>query len=273
MTERQARILMAAIRGIAGRVVVLSSGDVYRAYGLLRGLEVGPPLPEPITEDAPLRQHLYPYRGATPRAPEDPEYWLDDYEKILVERAVVGEPNPPGTILRLPMVYGPGDDAHRLFPYLKRMDDGRRAIVLEEKRGRWLWARGYVEDIAEAVVLAAVDDRAAGRVYNVGETDTLTEAEWVREIGRAVGWPGEVFAVAADCLPERMRLQLNFEHHLSYDTTRIRAELGYSEGLPRIEAIQRTVLWERTHPPDQFDLDDFDYAAEDAVLERVARTQ
>jgi hypothetical protein len=27
------------------------------------------------------------------------------------------------------------------------------------------------------VVQAAVDDRAAGRVYNVGETDTLTEAE------------------------------------------------------------------------------------------------
>jgi nucleoside-diphosphate-sugar epimerase len=273
MTERQARILMAAIRGIAGRVVVLSSGDVYRAYGLLRGLEVGPPLPVLIAEDAPLRQHLFPYRGATPRAPEDPECWLDDYEKILVEQAVMGEANPPATILRLPMVYGPGDDAHRLFPYLKRVDDGRPAIVLEELHGRWLWARGYVEDIAEAVVLAALDDRAAGRVYNVGETDTLTEAEWVREIGRAAGWPGKVLTVAADCLPERMRLPLNFEHHLSYDTTRIRAELGYREGLPRAEALGRTIRWERAHPPDHLDPNDFDYAAEDAALERIAQTQ
>jgi hypothetical protein len=50
-------------------------------------------------------------------------------------------------------------------------------------------------------VLATLDDRAAGRVYNVGEADTLTEAEWVREIGRAAGWPGEVLTVAADCRP------------------------------------------------------------------------
>jgi hypothetical protein len=95
----------------------------------------------------------------------------------------------------------------------------------------------------------------------------------VREIGRAVGWPGEVLTVAADCLPDRIRLPLKFEHHLSYDTTRIRAGLGYREGLPRTEALRRTAVWERMHPPDQFDLGDFDYAAEDAVLERIARTQ
>ena len=95
--------------------------------------------------------------------------WLDDYDKILVERVVIGEPDLPGTILRLPMIYGPGDDAHRLFPYLKRMDDGRPAILMEEVRARWRWARGYVEDVAEAVVSAVLDDRAAGRVYNVSE--------------------------------------------------------------------------------------------------------
>ena len=58
MTEGQARTLMKAVRGIAGRVVALSSGDVYRAYGLLHGTEVGPPQPVPIAEDAPLRQRL-----------------------------------------------------------------------------------------------------------------------------------------------------------------------------------------------------------------------
>jgi nucleoside-diphosphate-sugar epimerase len=273
MTENHARTLVTAVRGIAGRVVALSSGDVYRAYGLLYGTEAGLPQAVPIAENAPLRQRLFPYRGAIPRVPQDPMRWLDDYDKILVERVMMGETDLPGTILRLPMVYGPGDDSHRLFPYLKRMDDGRPAILLEEHRSRWLWARGYVEDVAEAVVLAALDDRAAGRVYNVSETDTLTEAEWVREIGRAVGWPGEVLTVAANCLPERMRTPLNFEHHLSYDTTRIRAELGYREGLPRAEALRRTIHWERAHPPDHLDPNEFDYAAEDAVLARTVRTQ
>ena len=79
---------------------------------------------------------------------EDPMRWLDDYEKILVERVVMESRDLPGTVLRLPMVYGPGDDAHRLFPYVKRIDDGRDVILIEDARARWRWARGYVEDIA-----------------------------------------------------------------------------------------------------------------------------
>ncbi len=76
-------------------------------------------------EDAPLRDRRYPYRGEVPRATDDPERWLDDYDKILVEQAVMGELSLPGTVLRLPMVYGPGDLQHRLFPYVKRMADRR----------------------------------------------------------------------------------------------------------------------------------------------------
>jgi hypothetical protein len=54
------------------------------------------------------------------------------YEKILVERAVMNEPDLPSTILRLQQVYGPGDRQRRLFDYLKRIDDGRRATMLGE---------------------------------------------------------------------------------------------------------------------------------------------
>ena len=68
MTENQAWILVATLLGIARRVVALSSGDVYRAYGLLRGTETGSPQPVPIAEDGRLRERLYPYLGAAPRA-------------------------------------------------------------------------------------------------------------------------------------------------------------------------------------------------------------
>jgi nucleoside-diphosphate-sugar epimerase len=271
MAESQARVLTETARGIARRVVALSSGDVYRAYGLLHGTEAGPPGPIPIAEDAPLRRRLYPYRGEAPRALDDPMRWLDDYDKILVEQVVMGEPGLPGTILRLPMIYGPGDDAHRLFRYLKRMDDGRPAILLEEVQSRWRWARGYVEDIAEAVVSAVLDDRAAGRVYNVSEPDALSEAEWVRAIGQVAGWSGEVVSVPGDRLPSHLKLPGDFAHHIIYDTTRIRSELGYAEHLPRAEAIRRTVDWERSHRPQSIDPLVFDYAAEDAVLGSMVR--
>jgi uncharacterized protein YbjT (DUF2867 family) len=57
-----------------------------------------------------------------------------------------------------------------------------------------------VEDIAEAVVSAVVDDRAASRVHNVSEPDALSEADWVRAIGRVAGWRGEVISVPGDRL-------------------------------------------------------------------------
>lgn len=73
---------------------------------------------------------------------------MDAYDKILVERAVMGDADPVGTILRLPMVYGPGDPQHRLFQYLKRMDDRRPAILMDEGAAGWRWSRGYVENVA-----------------------------------------------------------------------------------------------------------------------------
>jgi nucleoside-diphosphate-sugar epimerase len=109
VTERAAQITMQTFRGIAERVVALSNQDVYRAYGRLQGSEPGPLEPVPLTEKATLRERLYPYRGKTSREADDPQRWLDDYDKILVERVVLWDPELPGTILRLPMVYGPRD--------------------------------------------------------------------------------------------------------------------------------------------------------------------
>src|SRR5436190_8561175 len=85
-------------------------------------------------------------------------------------------PELPGTVLRLPAVYGPGDRQHRLFPYVQRMHDGRPAILLEHGRASWRWTRGYVENVARAIALAVVQEHATGLIYNVGEAEALTEA-------------------------------------------------------------------------------------------------
>ena len=97
--------------------------------------------------------------------------WLDDsYDKIPVEQAVISERHLPGSILRLPFVYGPGDRLHRSFPILKRIDDGRwRYCGWEEELAAFRGPRGYVENVAEAIAVAATDDRAAGPFYNVAE--------------------------------------------------------------------------------------------------------
>ncbi|HEX7251646.1 MAG TPA: NAD-dependent epimerase/dehydratase family protein, partial [Thermoanaerobaculia bacterium] len=236
--ERDARALADAFRGVARRVVALSSGDVYRAYGLVRGTETGLPDPSPLTEESALRTKLYPYRGGRP-GPYDPE----KYEKILAEREIARHAGLPATVLRLPVVYGPGDDQHRFFATLKRFDDRRRAFLLEERLAAWRWTHGYVENVAHAIVLAIGSEEAAGKIYNVGERSTPSVAERVGRIAVAAGWQGTIVTQEASKLPPYLVVPLHFEQEIVYDTSRIRRELGYEEPVSEAEALRRTIEW------------------------------
>jgi nucleoside-diphosphate-sugar epimerase len=191
--------------------------------------------------------------------------WLDDeYDKIPVEREILADARLPGTVLRLPMVYGPGDRLRRLMPIVKRIADGRRVILFEEKFARWRAPRGYVENVAAAIASAATNDRAAGRIYNVAEPENLSELEVAQRVAAVAGWTGEFVLLPADRMPAHLLMPGNTEQHWSTDTTRIREELGYREPVAQEEAIRRTIEWERANPTDSSP-HAFDYAAEDAA--------
>jgi nucleoside-diphosphate-sugar epimerase len=253
---------VARFSGVAKRLVALSSGDVYRAYGRLLGTEPGPLEPTPLDENAALREVFYPYRGAA----AGPADWTYHYEKILAERAIMSSQALPGTVLRLPAVYGPGDPYRRLRPYIKRMDDARPAILLDALQAAWRWTHGYVENVAEAIARAAVDERAIGRVYNVGEADVPTVADRVRQIATEARWDGSIVSISAGQLPQPLRVPYETRQDLVMDVRRISAELDFSEPVGREEAIRRTIAWERTNPSSDGDPGPAEYAAEDAAL-------
>ena len=240
---RQARELIEVFAGAAGRIVALSSMDVYRECGLTHRLEEGPLEPLPLTESSALRTKLQTYPPAQVQMLQQIFGWLDDeYDKIPVEREILARSNAlPATILRLPMVYGPGDPLHRFHPIVKRVMDGRRVILFSEMMAPWRATKGYVENVAAAIALAAVSDRAAGRVYNVGEIDTLTELEWARRIAGALGFTGDFAVLPDDRVPPYLRAPGNTDQHWVADTTRLREELGFQERVSRDEAIRRTV--------------------------------
>jgi nucleoside-diphosphate-sugar epimerase len=199
-------------RGRSGRMIWISSGDVYLAYGRFTGIEPGPIEQGLLREDSPLRTVLYPYR--------DPAKSSQDianvYEKIVVERVALGEPDLPGTVLRLPKVYG-------------RQDNGDLATVYSFRdHPQWRWTHGYVENVAAAIVLAAVHPANAGRVYNIGEENTPTISERLAKL-------------PASAVPPNSDPKFNFDQDIAYDTTRIRDELGYRELVPEEEAMMRTV--------------------------------
>jgi len=212
MGEADAHAAVQAFRGRVARLVVLSSGDVYRAYGRFTRIEPGPPEQGLLHEECPLRSVLYPYR----KQAASPDDWTYHYEKILVEREVLGDTSLPATVLRLPKVYGPGGNADLATVHSMR------------SHPRWRWTHGYVENVAAGIVLAATHPAAIGRVYNVGEEQTPTVAE------RLAGLPPSNVATDESSA-------YDFAQDIAYDTQRIRTELGYRELVSYEEGLRRTL--------------------------------
>ena len=146
------------------------------------------------------------------------------YEKILVERAVLAEPHIESVVLRLPKVYGPGGNADFATVYKYR------------HQPQWRWTHGYVENVAAAIVLAALHDAPPSRTYNVGEESTPSVAERVDDL-RGLGSTGA--SIAQD------GADANFAQDIVYDTARIRRELGYVEPIPYAEGLERTLASRR----------------------------
>ncbi len=260
-TEHHALQMLDAFRGVAQRVVMVSSMDVYHTFGCLLGLESGEPRDEVVAEDGPLRERWFPYRDDA-EGPEDPRY---QYDKIPAERAVMQCGDLSGTVLRLPMVIGPNDYQHRLYPFIRPMLDNRPHIVMQTGFARWNFTYGFVENVAAAMALACTDERAAGGIYNVAD-GSITMMDAVRYVQRELDWSGELVCLPKEALPKSLQASFDVRHHLVCSTDRIRAELGFVEPVDRREAFCRTVAWERENPPDPIPEGMFDYEAEDAVV-------
>ncbi len=245
-TQDDAQKLMKTFKGITQSVVAISSIDVYRVYDVLWGKE-SDIIPIPLTEDSPLRSSLYPFR----EIPYLPLNAPADYEKILVERVVMSDPELPGTIVRLPMVYGVNDPLRRLFPYLQRMKEQRPVIVLEESIANWCGSYGYVENVAFAIALAATNKKAKNRIYHVAEKETLSESEGISKIGDLAGWKGKILTLPKEKMPSDWKLMLNTKQDWLVNSSRIREELGYQEIIPVDEALKSTLEWESNHPPEK----------------------
>jgi len=227
-----ARIAVESFRGRAGRLVALSSGDVYRAYGQLLSLELpGAAQPPLLDERAPLRRVRYPYGRAAP----GPWGELRDYEKIDVEEAVLSRPDLPGVVLRLPKVYGPGDAQRTFAAELQAIEKGK--LQLARSQARWRWTHGFVDEVARAIALAATHPAASG-IYNAGEMPTPTVRQRLEWIASGAGLPLQIEEI--DDGTERP--------HLALDSSRLRRDLGFAEKTSDWEALRRTLAFLRGGP-------------------------
>ena len=237
------------------RLVVLSSMDVYRAWGSLLSNTVTDAVP--LDEDAPVRPVRYPFRGrpAPPLHGVDPE----TYDKLDVEEVMLPA---GGVVLRLPIVYGPHDHLRREDLLLRRLRAGRKRIPFGA--GNLLFSRGFVREIAAAVSAAVDSPDVRGVALNVCEKRAQTIEHWALRVIEIAGGGAELVRVLERLLPPDLAITGTCRQHLLCDGSRASALLRYRAVDPDA-ALVETVRWHMAHPPEGSEGPD-DLSADDAAL-------
>jgi nucleoside-diphosphate-sugar epimerase len=88
----------------------------------------------------------------------------------------------PVTVLRPATIYGPGGSESLVRAGVRL---GRVNLAFGD--GYNLLPLVYVENVADALLLAARSDRAYGRVYNIVDDDEVSQRMYVEHMGQALG--------------------------------------------------------------------------------------
>ena len=228
------------------RCVVLSSMDVYEAYGQLLSGRASQAVP--LTEDSPLRSSRFPYRGRYEG--------MEDYEKLDVEEIYRSR---GAVVCRLPVVFGPHDDQQREAFILRRVRAGRDRIPFGP--GTWLWSRLHVGDAACGIAAAAETSAMEDDVLNIGPSTTMTVRQWAKAILSSSGADATLINVPEASLPADLWLSGVIGQHLLADSSKARACLGWQDRDTR-EAVADSVQW---HLARGFETG-IDWAEDDAAL-------
>jgi nucleoside-diphosphate-sugar epimerase len=174
-------------------------------------------------------------------------------------------------MFRFPVVYGPRQPLPIEWCIVRRVLDGRRAIVLPDG-GLTLSTTGYVENLAQAILLAVdrPDAQPASRT-TAAMSARCTLRQRVESIARIMGHALEIIGVPAEvALPAWPMLTHEASDHRLMDLAKLRGELGYRDVVPPHEGLRRTVDWLVANRPDAFVEqllgDPFDYGAEDRLI-------
>lgn len=191
-----------------------------------------------------------PYRESDPLAP------VGSYSqsKVAAEAIVsaVDAARLGWTILRAPLVYGPGVGGNfrrllRLASLGARVPlplgdlDGRRSLVA-------------VDNLSDLILRALHHDAAVGRAFLVSDDEDLSTTELLRRLGLALGHPVRLVGVPAPLVQAALRLlgrgaeAARLIGTFTVDSGAARHDLGWSAPLSTDAALAQVAQWWRSSP-------------------------
>lgn len=150
----------------------------------------------------------------------------------------------PASALRLTNTYGPGmrvKDARQTFLgiWIKQALTGQVIHVFGD--GKQLRDFNYVDDAVNALLLAATSPNAAGKVFNLGNSEVVSLEQLAQLLCEAV--PGAQYELIPFPV-ERKKIDIGDYYA---DTTLIEQELGWKPKVPLAEGIKRTIDFYRNN--------------------------
>jgi nucleoside-diphosphate-sugar epimerase len=146
----------------------------------------------------------------------------------------------PVVCLRLAMVYGPGQsNAHKLIPHV--ITSLLRGEAPGISSGRWEVDWVYVDDVVEALMLAAISDGVEGQILDVGSGDVASVRSVVERLAGMVDVDlGPNVGVVEDRPLERS---------VSTNLAQTRESLGWVPATSLQDGLRETVHWFRKGLP------------------------
>ena len=123
--------------------------------------------------------------------------------------------------------------------FLRKVVEGGEIEIMGD--GSQLRDMIYVDDVVDALLLAAARPDARGQVYNLGAREPISLADLTRRM-LAIAGRGSLRFVPFP--PERKRIDVG---SVAIDASRIRSELGWEPRTPLDDGLARTIRYYEQH--------------------------
>ena len=184
---------------------------------------------------------VQPYTESQPSHAED-AYGRTKYQTELL---ISSSPDLKSTIIRSPLVYGPGVKGN----FLKLMQLSERGLPLPIGMIKNERSLIFLENLIDAVIQSLENSAAIGQTYLVSDNADISTPELFRAVGNALNKPTRLFPFPvfllrlAGVLVGKSGAIRRLAGSLQVDCSKIHKELGWKPPVGLQQGLDKTVIW------------------------------
>ena len=189
-------------------------------------------------------ENIAPYTTDSLPKPTDP-YGISKWEAEQGLRKIASETGLEVVVVRPTLVYGPGVKANFLN-MMKIISKGIPLPLASINNKRSLI---YVENLVDALAICATHPKAAGQTFLVSDGDDVSTPELIRRTASALGrltrlfpFPVTIMRLAGKLIGKSGAVN-RLTGSLTVDSSKIRAELGWSPPFSMDYGLKETAEW------------------------------